>query len=305
MTSESPRNLFFTGKGGVGKTSAACATALELADGGERVLLVSTDPASNLDEVLGVGLGTSTATAVSGVANLWALNVDPEAAAAAYRERVVGPVRSLLPAAAIASIGEQLSGACTVEIAAFDQFACLLGDPEATKAYDRVVFDTAPTGHTLRLLELPAAWTGFFDENTTGTSCLGPLSGLQAQRQVFAKALDALRSPELTRVVLVTRPEKASLREAARTASELADLGIGHLHLIVNGTFAADNDADPIARAWSRRASDALAEMPQSLRKLPRQDVPLLARAPVGLAGLRALLRARRGEPVASEPATE
>ena len=301
MEPQSPRNLFFTGKGGVGKTSAACATALELADAGQRVLLVSTDPASNLDEVLGVGLGTSTPTAVPGVVNLWALNVDPEAAAAAYRERVVGPVLSLLPAAAIASIVEQLSGACTVEVAAFDQFAGLLGDPEATKAYDRVVFDTAPTGHTLRLLELPAAWTGFFDENTTGTSCLGPLSGLQAQRQVFAKALDALRAPAATRVVLVTRPEKASLREAARTASELADLGIGHLHLIVNGVFAADDDADPIARAWSRRASEALAEMPQSLRNLPRQDVPLLAQAPVGLRGLRALMPARRGEPVATQ----
>lgn len=303
MDNSTPRNLFFTGKGGVGKTSAACAAALELADSGQRVLLVSTDPASNLDEVLGVGLDASVPTAVPGVVNLWALNVDPEAAAAAYRERVVGPVRGLLPVAIINSMVEQLSGACTVEIAAFDQFAGLLGNPEATQAFDRVVFDTAPTGHTLRLLELPAAWTGFLDANTTGTSCLGPLSGLEAQRGVFSKALDALRSPAATRVVLVTRPETASLREAARTASELADLGIGGLHLIVNGVFDADTDSDPVARALCKRGRDALAEMPANLQPLPRQDLPLLAQAPVGLEGLRGLVRARHGEVLASEAA--
>ena len=303
MDSSTPRNLFFTGKGGVGKTSAACAAALELADAGLRVLLVSTDPASNLDEVLGVGLGASLPTAVPGVAHLWALNVDPEAAAAAYRERVVGPVRGLLPAAIITSMVEQLSGACTVEIAAFDQFAGLLGDPEATLAFDRVVFDTAPTGHTLRLLELPAAWTGFLDTNTTGTSCLGPLSGLQEQRAVFSKALEALRSPATTRVVLVTRPERASLREADRTAGELADLGIGSLHLIVNGVFDADTNGDPIAHALSKRGRDALAEMPARLQQLPRQDVPLLALAPVGLKGLRALIRARNRQAPMAEPA--
>lgn len=175
------RVLFFTGKGGVGKTSLACSTAVALAEAGKRVLLVSTDPASNLDEVLGVTL-TGTPTSVPGVNGLFALNIDPEAAAAAYRERVVGPYREILPEAAVNSMEEQLSGACTVEIAAFDEFTKLLGDAGATAEFDHLVFDTAPTGHTLRLLKLPAAWTGFIETNTSGTSCLGPLAGLQAQK---------------------------------------------------------------------------------------------------------------------------
>ena len=289
MLTEITPILFFTGKGGVGKTSTACATAISLADAGKRVLLVSTDPATNLDEVLGAELSTATATPVPQVPRLSAMNIDPEAAARAYRERVVGPYRGVLPAATVASIEEQLSGACTVEIAAFDQFASLLGDATATRDYDHVVFDTAPTGHTLRLLELPAAWTGFFDTNTTGTSCLGPLSGLEAERTIYAAALAALRDAARTRVVLVTRPEPSAMREAARTADELASLGIESLSLVVNGIFVAQDAGDPIARAMADRSAQALAGMPARLASLSRIDVPLLASAPMGIAGLRAL----------------
>ena len=191
------RHLFFTGKGGVGKTSVACATAIALADRGRRVLLVSTDPASNLDEVLGAALSPQ-ATAVSAVPGLFALNLDPEAAAREYRERVVGPYRGVLPEAAVNSIEEQLSGACTVEIAAFDEFSKLLGDPATTAGFHHVVFDTAPTGHTLRLLELPAAWSGFLDSNVGGASCLGPLAGLNAQRELYRATLAALGDPAAT-----------------------------------------------------------------------------------------------------------
>ena len=167
---ESPsRFLFFTGKGGVGKTSLACASAVALADQGRRVLLVSTDPASNLDEVLGVRL-SGRPTAVPGVAGLQALNIDPAAAAAAYREKLVGPYRGKLPDAVVRGMEEQLSGACTMEIAAFDEFSRLLGEADATAAFEHVIFDTAPTGHTLRLMTLPTAWTGFLDTNTTGNS---------------------------------------------------------------------------------------------------------------------------------------
>ena len=186
------RVLFFTGKGGVGKTSLACATAIALADAGKRVLLVSTDPASNLDEVLGVMLGAAP-TPVPGVSGLSALNIDPEQAARAYRERVVGPYRGVLPAAAVSSIEEQLSGACTVEIAAFDEFAKLLGDADATRAFDHVIFDTAPTGHTLRLLELPAAWSTFIETNVGGTSCLGPLGPQGAARTLCRLARGVAR----------------------------------------------------------------------------------------------------------------
>src|SRR5512139_1825065 len=202
------RILFFTGKGGVGKTSLACATAVALADRGKKVLLVSTDPASNLDEVLGLQL-TGQPKAVPDADGVFALNIDPEAAAKAYRERVVGPYRGVLPDAAVNSMEEQLSGACTLEIAAFDEFTKLLGDELATATYDRIIFDTAPTGHTLRLLKLPAAWTGFIAENTTGTSCLGPLAGLQTQKSLYDASLRALTDPATTTLILVSRPEQS------------------------------------------------------------------------------------------------
>ncbi len=280
------RVLFFTGKGGVGKTSAACATAIRLADAGKRVLLVSTDPASNLDEVLGVTLGAAP-TPIPGVPGLSALNIDPERAARAYRERVVGPYRGVLPPAAVASIEEQLSGACTVEIAAFDEFSKLLGHAEATRAFDHVIFDTAPTGHTLRLLELPAAWSSFIDANVGGTSCLGPLSGLEAQRSLYAASHAALRDEAQTTLVLVARPDAPSLTEAERTRSELHHLGIRNLRLILNGVFHAHNTDDPVAAALEARGRAALEDMPAALRNLPRIDVPLLPFGLVGVAALR------------------
>lgn len=287
------RVMFFTGKGGVGKTSLACAAAVSLAadqanrpDSGRRVLLVSTDPASNLDEVLGVRL-SSCPTDVPGVPRLQALNIDPDAAARGYRERVVGPYRGLLPASAVARIEEQLSGACTVEIAAFDEFTALLADSGMTAGFDHVIFDTAPTGHTLRLLRLPSAWTGFIDANTTGTSCLGPLAGLQGKIGVYRESLAALSNPAVTTVVLVTRPEASALAEAARTSTELADLDIANQRLIVNGVFTAQDQSDPIARGLEARGQDALRAMPERLAALPRTDVPLLPWAPVGVEGLR------------------
>jgi arsenite/tail-anchored protein-transporting ATPase len=292
------RILFFTGKGGVGKTSSACATAIELADEGRRVLLVSTDPASNLDEVLGVTLG-ATPTPVPEVPGLSALNIDPVAAAAAYRERVVGPYRGVLPESAVASIEEQLSGACTVEIAAFDEFSKLLGDPDTTRAFDHVIFDTAPTGHTLRLLELPAAWSTFIETNVGGTSCLGPLSGLQAQQALYAASHAALRDAETTTLVLVARPDVPSLREAERTRAELAALGMQHVQLIVNGLFVAQDPDDAVAVAMATRARLAMDTMPEGLRALPRTTIPLL---PFGLVGIDALRQMRAGGADEPEP---
>ncbi len=281
------RHLFFTGKGGVGKTSVACATAVGLADAGKRVLLVSTDPASNLDEVLGAPLGTR-ATAVPGVTGLCALNLDPEAAARAYRDRVVGPYRNLLPPAAVASMEEQLSGACTVEIAAFDEFAKLLGDPSATAEFDHVLFDTAPTGHTLRLLTLPSAWTGFVDQSAFGTSCLGPLAGLERQRALYESTVVALRDASATTMLLVARPEASALGEAARTSGELAALGVRNQRLVVNALFEAQSD-DPVAVALERRGAAALAEMPAALGDLPRTTFPLRPTALIGVDALRAI----------------
>jgi arsenite-transporting ATPase len=290
-----PRYLFFTGKGGVGKTSVACATAIALAERGRRVLLVSTDPASNLDEVLETALSASP-TAIQAVPRLFALNIDPEAAAQAYRERMVGPYRGVLPDAAVRSIEEQLSGACTVEIAAFDEFSKLLGDTAATSDFEHVVFDTAPTGHTLRLLELPAAWTGFLESNVGGTSCLGPLAGLKAQQALYEASRRALIDGERTVLVLVSRAERASLAEAERTRRELCELGVQHQELVLNGIFQARVLSDPIAAAMEERGRRAVREMPAGLRGLPRTELRLLPFGLVGVEALRALFQPERGE---------
>ncbi|MBS1230646.1 MAG: arsA [Proteobacteria bacterium] len=282
------RYLFFTGKGGVGKTSLSCATGQALAESGKRVLIVSTDPASNLDEVLETALG-SRPLPVTAIPGLFALNIDPEASARAYRERMVAPYRGILPPSAIASMEEQFSGACTVEIAAFDEFARLLGDPASTADFDHVIFDTAPTGHTLRLLTLPSAWSGFIASSTGGASCLGPLAGLEQQKTLYAATVERLADPQQTRVVLVARADAASLREAERTRGELAELGVSNLQLVVNGLFASASSDDRIAAALSKRSADALQDMPAGIAGLPRQAVAFLPRGTVGLAALRSV----------------
>jgi arsenite-transporting ATPase len=294
------RHLFFTGKGGVGKTSLACATAVALADRGAKVLLVSTDPASNLTEVLGAAPGHHP-TPVPGVPGLSALNLNPEAAARDYRERVVGPFRGVLPEAAVASMEEQLSGSCTVEVAAFDEFARLLGDGHAAD-FDHMVFDTAPTGHTLRLLSLPAAWDGFLATNTTGTSCLGPLAGLQAKQQLYRSTVEALADPATTTLILVSRPDQAALGEAERTCVELAALGVKNQHLVINGVFTASDPADPVARALERSGREALCHLPKGLAHLPRTSVPLAPRSLLGVPPLRSFLGRGGVEPVPVPP---
>lgn len=285
------RHAFFTGKGGVGKTSLSCAVGLALAQAGKRVLIVSTDPASNLDEVLATPLA-QTPTPVAGAPGLSALNIDPEASARDYRERMVAPYRGILPPAAIQSMEEQFSGACTVEIAAFDEFSKLLGDPAATAGFDHVIFDTAPTGHTLRLLTLPSAWDSFIADSTGGASCLGPLAGLEKQKALYAATVARLSDPAATTVVLVSRPDVAALREAERTRGELAGLGVGNLCLVINGLFSAATSGDAIADAMSARASAALDQMPKQLAGLPTTIIPFLPRGTVGLEALRLMATA-------------
>jgi arsenite-transporting ATPase len=279
--------LFFTGKGGVGKTSLACATAVALADRGLRVLLVSTDPASNLDEMLEVGL-TDRPTPVPNVTGLSAMNIDPEAAAESYRARVLEQLGPEVTAPERTTVREQLSGACTTEIAAFDEFVGLLDGDIA--GFDHIIFDTAPTGHTLRLLSLPKAWTGFLKDNDRGASCLGPHSGLKMQEDRFRKALEALGDSARTTIVLVTRADRGAIREAARTAGELDGLNLSNQLLLVNGRFHATDPTDVVAVTLERDQDEALAAMPASLKKLPRDEIPLLAFDIVGLTALRGLL---------------
>ena len=285
-----PRFLFFTGKGGVGKTSIACAASIVLAAGGKRVLLVSTDPASNVGQVFGIAIGNQI-TAVPDVPHLSALEIDPQAAAQAYRDRIVGPVRGLLPESVVKGIEEQLSGACTTEIAAFDEFTALLIDGALTRDFDHIVFDTAPTGHTIRMLQLPGAWSGFLDDGKGDASCLGPLAGLEKQRTQYKAAVEALADPHKTRLVLVARAQAATLREAARTHGELAGIGLSKQYLVVNGVFAAAEAAhDSLAQAIFEREQAVLANLPEALRGLPTDQIALKPFNLVGLAALKELL---------------
>lgn len=283
------RHLFFTGKGGVGKTSLACATALSLAREGKRTLIVSTDPASNLDEVFATELG-SEPTPIQGIENLWGANLDPEAAAAAYREVMVAPYRGKLPEALIRSMEEQFSGACTTEIAAFDEFVRLLSDEAATHNFDSIVFDTAPTGHTLRLLSLPSAWSGYLNTTFAEASCLGPLAGLTEKRGQYESALTKLADENQTTVVLVARAEKSSLKEAARTQVELADIGIKNLRLVINAVYQPESPQDKSARAYAEVVAAGLDSMPETLKEIPQDRVSLLPGNVVGKAALEALL---------------
>ena len=285
-----PRFLFFTGKGGVGKTSIACATAIQLADAGQRVLLVSTDPASNVGQVFGINIGNHL-TAIPAVPGLAALEIDPQAAAQVYRDRIVGPVRGLLPDAVVKGIEEQLSGACTTEIAAFDEFTALLIDSPLTADYDHIIFDTAPTGHTIRLLQLPGAWNSFLEEGKGDASCLGPLAGLEKQRSQYKAAVDALADPQRSRLILVARAQQATLREVARTHEELAAIGLSQQYLVVNGILPeAEAAQDPLATAICEREQQALKTIPEALKPLPCDLIELKPFNLVGLEALRHLL---------------
>ncbi|WP_306431833.1 arsenical pump-driving ATPase [Vibrio sp. D173a] len=289
-----PRYLFFTGKGGVGKTSHACASALALAESGKRVLIVSTDPASNVGQVFDTKIG-ETITVINHVENLFGMEIDPQAAAQKYRERIVGPIRGKLPELVVKSIEEQLSGACTTEVAAFDEFTGLLTDEYLSVDFDHIVFDTAPTGHTIRLLQLPGAWNEFLEHGQGDASCLGPLAGLEKQRIKYANAIDVLSNENKTRLILVARAQSATIKEAAKTHLELSDIGLKGQHLVLNGLFPAEQSGDDdLAHAIIEREQKVIQELPESLAKLPLAQVPLLSSNVLGLDSLRALIDTQR-----------
>jgi arsenite/tail-anchored protein-transporting ATPase len=282
--------LFFTGKGGVGKTSTACATAVTLADEGKKVLLVSTDPASNLQDVLEIGL-TNTPIAIPTVPNLYACNLDPEEAAKAYRDKMVGPYRGKLPDAVVATMEEQMSGACTVEIAAFDEFTNLLANSSVVEAYDHIIFDTAPTGHTLRLLQLPTAWSGFLEESTHGASCLGPLSGLSEKKQIYSLTMDALADSAKTTLILVARPDESSLLEASRASKELKGIGIANQALVINGLMQSFLPEDEISSSFYQRQRNAIKQMPNDLKQVVTYSLPFVSYSLTGIKNLRYLFK--------------
>jgi arsenite-transporting ATPase len=283
------RFLFFTGKGGVGKTSLACATAVKLADEGNRVLLISTDPASNLEDVLESPVKTEV-TAHKLLGNLYTVNTNPETAAKEYRHRVIDPLNGIVSDNEINKIREGLAGACTTEIASFDEFSRFITGEGSAAGYDVVIFDTAPTGHTIRLLELPAAWDDFLQGNPNGATCIGPSSALRSSKERYRKVVNSLRDAHQTTFYLVARSDKASLKEAARTSAELRDLGMTNQKLLINGVFVAMDDNDPLAIKIAQMAGKELSEMPDALRNLESATYPLLPYNVLGIEKLRSLL---------------
>lgn len=282
--------IFFTGKGGVGKTSVACATAVGLEDAGNKILLVSTDPASNLQDVFDMPLDNK-GTVIKEVPNLTVINLDPEQAAQEYKESVIGPYRGKLPESVIVSMEEQLSGSCTVEIAAFNEFSDVITNAEKSKNFDYIIFDTAPTGHTLRMLQLPSAWDTFIDENTTGASCLGQLSGLEDRKEVYKQAVATLSDGTKTTLYLVSRPDETPLKEVERSSSELLDLNIKAQRLIINGVLESYEESDNISRQLYERQQKALKNRPAALLQLPTSYVPLRSYNMTGIDNIRNMLK--------------
>ena len=286
---EPTKYLFFTGKGGVGKTSIACATAVGLADKGKKILLISTDPASNLQDVFNQPLNGH-GSAIADVPGLTVVNLDPEQAAAEYRERVIAPYKGKLPVSVIQNMEEQLSGSCTVEIAAFNEFSDFITDIQKQDEYDHIIFDTAPTGHTLRMLQLPSAWSTFISESTHGASCLGQLSGLEERKEIYKKAVGTLSNAQTTQLVLVSRPEAAPLNEAARSSHELLLLGIRNQLLIINGVLQQLDKSDAISNQLHERQQHALQNMPQELSNYPLYTIPLRSYNLSSIANIRRML---------------
>lgn len=280
--------LFFTGKGGVGKTSAACAVALNLADEGKKIMLVSTDPASNLQDVFNTELNNK-GVQIKEVPNLTVANFEPEAAAAEYRESVIGPFRGKLPEAAIENMEEQLSGSCTVEIAAFNEFSGMITDEDVFNKYDHIIFDTAPTGHTLRMLQLPSAWSNFISESTHGASCLGQLSGLEDKKEIYINAVGTLADKDKTTLILVSRPENSPLKEAERASSELQDIGVKNQILVINGVLQRHDDE--LSTAIYEKQQKALKNMPVKFKNVETFEIPLRPYNITGLENVRALLK--------------
>lgn len=279
--------LFFTGKGGVGKTSTACATAITLADKGKRIMLISTDPASNLQDVFNTELNNK-GVEIKAVPNLVVANFDPEEAAKEYKENVVGPFRGKLPDVVIKSMEEQLSGSCTVEIAAFNEFSNFITDDKVQHEFDHIIFDTAPTGHTLRMLQLPSAWSNFIADSKHGASCLGQLAGLESRKEVYKNAVKTLANKDMTTLVLISRPENSPLKEAERASKELQDLGVNNQILVINGVLQTHDDK--LSTALYEKQQRALEEMPVYLKELETFEIPLRPYNITGLENVRAFL---------------
>ncbi len=282
-----PEYVFFSGKGGVGKTSMACIAAVHYADNGRKTLIVTTDPASNLADVFEQPVGPHVVP-VAGVPHLWAVEIDPDEAARAYRERSLAPLRGLFDNEMLTVVEEQLSGPCTEEMAAFDRFTDFMEDD----SWDVVVFDTAPTGHTLRLLALPVEWSRHIRDSAAGSgqTCMGPVALIQDSRQKYDDAVARLRDAGRTQFVFVMQPEQTSLEETSRSITELAALGIKTSQIIVNGLIPAAETANPFFRKRRAMQEDCLAQAERSYAGIPIRTMELFDSEIRGVTMFRAVV---------------
>ena len=280
--------IFFSGKGGVGKTSMACAHAVRYADEGKRILIVTTDPASNLADVFEQEIGHHV-TPIAGVPNLSAMEIDPDTATKEYIDRAMSPLRAAFPAQMVQVMEEQMSGPCTAEVAAFDRFTDFLDAPSNNGiTFDIVIFDTAPTGHTIRLLELPAEWSQSIDAASAGSgqTCLGPAAAIQDAKHKYERALSAMRKSAQTSFVFVLHPEAISIKETRRAIDELIKLDIKNYRLIINGIIPPEGTQNPL---FAARAEMQLNYLDQIEREFtfPKQRMILLANEIRGAQELR------------------
>jgi arsenite-transporting ATPase len=224
--------IFFSGKGGVGKTSMACTTGIYYADLGKRTLIVTTDPAANLSDVFEQEIGHKI-TKINGIENLFAMEIDSDEATKEYKERSLAPMREFFDEEMLRIAEEQLSGPCTEEMASFDKFIDFMDED----SFDVIIFDTAPTGHTIRLLELPVDWSRHIEESSKGSgqTCMGPVALIQDNKKKYDKAIGKLRNKEKTDFIFVMQPEQTSLDETIRSSNELKEIGIETGKIIING----------------------------------------------------------------------
>jgi arsenite-transporting ATPase len=215
----------------------ACATAIHHATEGKKTLIVTTDPASNLADVFEQEIGHKI-TPIKVIDNLHAMEIDPDEATKEYKERIIGPFREIMPEDVIASLEENLNGPCTTEMASFDRFIDFMEGDE----YDVIVFDTAPTGHTIRLLELPVDWSKHIEESAKGSgqTCLGPVQSIQDSKEKYDSATALLKDQTRTTFIFVMRPEELSLYETLRASKELETIGIKSGEIIINGILPED-----------------------------------------------------------------
>lgn len=276
--------IFFSGKGGVGKTSMACSTGVHYALSGKNTLIVTTDPAANLSDVFEQEIGHRV-TQINGIENLWAMEIDPDEATNEYKENALAPMRDLFDDEILRITEEQLSGPCTEEMAAFDKFIDFMEDD----SYDVIIFDTAPTGHTIRLLELPVDWSKHIEESSKGSgqTCMGPVQLIQDSKQKYDDAIAKLRNPEITDFIFVLQPEQTSLEETKRSSNELKEIGISTTHIIVNGLIPTEEAVNPFFKQKIEMQQRHLDEIRSEFKEIPIKTMELFDNELKGLEMLK------------------